>query len=140
MKRLIALIAAMIIVVLPILAQDTTLANAPLDDVTVVITSSGSIESFFLSLVALVPLVTALAAFVNSKLTANGTTKQIIAWILSIAVCFGAWFLKLGMFADLSWYITLAYGFAVGLAANGFFDIKIIQAVLNTLRLSPKKR
>lgn len=140
MKKFLALLALMLIFLTPTFALAQDLPQIPpADEVTVVINNTGSLEGFFVSLAALVPLVTAIAAFLNSRIkNLTGTGKQIIAWLISVAIAFGAWYLQLGIFNGLSWYLVLIYGLAVGLAANGFFDIKFIQAVLSTLRLSKK--
>ena len=49
--------------------------------------------------------------------------------------------LNLGMFAGIGqWWLILIYGFCVGLAANGFFDIALIQALLRAIGLEPKSK
>jgi len=95
-------------------------------------------SNYFLSIGALVPLVVILASFVNSKLKLSGFLKQLVSWIISILLCFVGWYFKLGVFEGLIWYVVLIYGFAVGLAANGFFDIKLIQAILKAVKLERK--
>ena len=49
--------------------------------------------------------------------------------------------LTLGMFAGIAqWWLVLIYGFCIGLAANGFFDIALIQALLRAIGLEPKSK
>ena len=95
-------------------------------------------SNYFISLAALVPLVVLIAAFINKKLNLSGFLKQLVAWVVSILLCFVGWYFNLGMFAGLVWWVVLIYGFAVGLAANGFFDIGLIQAILKGLKLEKK--
>lgn len=95
-------------------------------------------SNYFISLAALVPLVVLISAFINKKLNLSGFLKQLIAWVISILLCFVGWYFNLGMFAGLVWWVVLVYGFAVGLAANGFFDIGLIQAILKGLKLEKK--
>lgn len=99
-----------------------------------------NIQDYFVSLAAMVPLVTLLAAWIN-KLTnpTAGWVKQAISWVVAIVAGLFAWYAKLGIFADLSIYEAILYGLASGLAANGFFDIKVIQTLLQAFRLQPKK-
>ena len=78
------------------------------------------------------------SAFINKKLALSGFLKQLVAWIISIALCFIGWFFNFGIFVGIEWWIVLIYGFAVGLAANGFFDISLIQAVLDAIKLGKK--
>ena len=84
------------------------------------------------------PLVVLIAAFVNSKLNLSGFLKQLVAWVISIILCFVGWYFNLGVFTGLVWWVVVIYGFAVGLAANGFFDISLIQAILKALKLEKK--
>lgn len=95
-------------------------------------------SNYFISLAALVPLVVLISAFINKKLNLSGFLKQLVAWVISILLCFVGWYFNLGMFAGLVWWVVLVYGFAVGLAANGFFDIGLIQAILKGLKLEKK--
>ena len=95
-------------------------------------------SNYFVSLAALVPLVVLVTAFINTKLNLKGFLKQFTAWVVSILLCFIGWYFNLGMFAGLLWWVVIIYGFAVGLAANGFFDISLIQAILEGLKLEKK--
>jgi len=93
-------------------------------------------SNYFISLAALVPLVVLITAFINTKLNLKGFLKQFTAWVVSILLCFVGWYFNLGVFAGLIWWVVIIYGFAVGLAANGFFDISLIQAILKAFKLS----
>lgn len=116
------------------------IAQAPPTEVNTVVTSivETGFSNYFISLAALVPLVVLISAFVNSKLKLSGFLKQFVAWVIAVALCFVGWYFNLGMFAGIVWWVVLIYGFAVGLAANGFFDITLIQAILKALKLEKK--
>lgn len=142
MKRFLALLLIIAAVVFPVamFAQvDSTAVAQSGQSLGDILNGSGSLLDFFVSLAALVPLVTALSAYLNSKIYSTGWQKQAVSWIVSLVLCFGAWFVKVGLFVGISWWVVLIYGFVVGLAANGFFDIKIIQTVLGAVGLGKKK-
>lgn len=129
LKGLMVAILALLIFPVMAMAQDSGGTLPGLD-----------LNSYFASLGALVPLVVFLTAWLKKITKATGGLAQIFSWLVSIALVFGAWILKIGMFADVAqWWICLIYGFAVGLAANGIFDIKIIQSFLAVLKLEKKK-
>ena len=132
-KLLLFLCAVLVLVVTPVVlfAQETV------NSVVTTVVETG-FSNYFISLAALVPLVVLIAAFINKKLNLSGFLKQLVAWVISILLCYVGWYFNLGMFAGLVWWVVLVYGFAVGLAANGFFDIGLIQAILKGLKLEKK--
>lgn len=114
------------------IAQQTELPTITIPD--------GRFENFFLSLAAVVPLVTFLTALFNRFIRISaGWAKQTVSWIIALAVSISGWYLNFGIFDALTIYGAILYGFGAGLAANGFFDIKIIQAILEAIRLQPRK-
>ena len=132
-KLLLFLCAAVAFFVVPV----TVFAQETVNSVVTTVVETG-FSNYFISLAALVPLVVLIAAFINKKLNLSGFLKQLVAWAISILLCFVGWYFNLGMFAGLVWWVVLIYGFAVGLAANGFFDIGLIQAILKGLKLEKK--
>ena len=62
-----------------------------------------------------------------------------IAWVLAILLTLGATLLNVGFVAEFPWTTTLAYGFGVGLVANGIFDVSLVQAFLEMLKLKKTK-
>lgn len=132
-KLLLFLCSVLAFVVVPVVlfAQETV------NSVVTTVVETG-FSNYFISLAALVPLVVLIAAFINTKLNLSGFFKQFVAWLISILLCFVGWYFNLGMFAGIAWWVVLIYGFAVGLAANGFFDISLIQAILKGLKLEKK--
>lgn len=91
-----------------------------------------NITDYFVSLVALVPLVILITDFLKRWLKIEKTwIKQVLSWVISLVLCLiGMWF-NLGIFADFSLIVTLAYGIATGLVANGVFDIELVKTLLD---------
>jgi len=138
MKKILAslcvLATILIMAPLTLVAQEVDVGTS-----TTILTSF-DFQSYFISLAALVPLVILLAGFVKKWLKAEGFWAQFLSWVISIALCYIGWLLKIGMFTTVvSWWIPLLYGFCVGLASNGFFKIEFIQAFLALINLEKKK-
>lgn len=135
MKKFVKILCAFVaLLALPV----TLMAQEPTTTSVINTVVGAGFQNYFLSLAALVPLVVLIAAFVNSKLNLSGFLKQFIAWVISIILCFVGWYFNLGVFTGLVWWVVIIYGFAVGLAANGFFDISLIQSILKALKLEKK--
>jgi len=100
---------------------------------------TGGLSGLFATLVSLVTLVIFVASWINGKLHTNGTWKQIISWAVALAFSFLGWALHLGFMDGQVWYQVLISGFAAGLAANGIFDITLIQAFLKLFGLEKNK-
>lgn len=129
MKRIITLIVFMLALVGATVAQDLPPIEIP----------QGGISDFFLSLAAMIPLIVFCTAWLTKLLNPSGAIKQLISWIVSIVLSLIAWFLNLGIFEPLSWYIAIVYGLAAAIGANGIFDIKLIQKFLHLIFKYPKK-
>lgn len=99
---------------------------------------AGGISDFFISLAAMIPLIVFITGWLTKILNPSGAIKQIISWLVSVVLAIIAWALNLGIFEPLSWYIAIVYGLAAGLGANGIFDIKLIQKILDII-FKPKK-
>ena len=65
--------------------------------------------------------------------------KQIVSWIVAVALCAVGNLVNFGLLADASWLQTLAYGLGAGLIANGIFDFTVVQLILQYLKLEVKK-
>jgi len=91
---------------------------------------------YFASISALAGLVIIITAFVNKILKApKPFVKQLVSWLIAIALSLLGWWLKLGLFIGIEWYIAIIYGFACGLVANGIFDITIVKGFLSLFKL-----
>ena len=96
-----------------------------------IVTDFNSIFSSIGSLVVLVPLI---VQFLKRWFKMEKDIwKQLISWVVSLAlVAFGK-LAALGMFASLDWVDTLIYGIGIGLVTNGVFDVVFIKAFLQTI-------
>jgi hypothetical protein len=97
-------------------------------DISTYLTSVGAMA-------ALVTLVTGwLSTHVSAIAKANSTWKQVTAWAVSIAVAFVSAYLGVGVATGLNILWTVINGLAVGLVANGLFDVALVQSVLIMLK------
>ena len=58
---------------------------------------------------------------------------QFVSWLIGIALSMLGWFLGLGIFADMVWYLALGTGFIVSLAANGVYDSEWLETAWELL-------
>lgn len=77
----------------------------------------------------------------------KGWLKQLISWLLSIALAAVGFGFQLGYFADFGpinqwqgWVLTALNGVGAGLVANGIFDIDLVQDILNWIESLFKKK
>ncbi len=89
------------------------------------------LSSYFVSLAA-VAAFTVVVTNVLINLLKIPKFKQLLSWVVAIALAFLGWGLKLGIFSEMVlWWWVLIHGIGIGLIANGIFDIKVVQAILN---------
>jgi hypothetical protein len=65
--------------------------------------------------------------------------KMAITWVIAILLTIGATLLNVGFTAEFPIFTSLAYGFGAGLVANGLFDVSLVQAFLEMLKLKKTK-
>lgn len=108
------------------------------------VTPGQPISFDFNSWVATLSSVAAAAVFLGAaiikifKVTVS-IWKQVIVWLVSIALSFLGNLFNVGFAAEFPWLTTAVYGFAAGLVANGIFDIGTVQGILSFLKLKEKK-
>ena len=97
-----------------------------------------NLNEYFGSLSLMASLVAIITGYLNTYVpflkNANGTWKQIVSWVISIVVVFIGQLKSVGMVAETNTLWTAITGVAVGLVANGIFDIKIVQAILSFIK------
>ena len=99
-----------------------------------------NIQNYFVNLVGMAGLTTLVVGVVKKLLKLTGFLAQAVSWVIAIALCYGGWFLKLGLFENVTAaYVPLIYGVAVGLVSNGIFNIEFIKAILRIFKLEPPK-
>jgi hypothetical protein len=98
--------------------------------------------TIFLSLTALVAFVVLVTdLIVRIFKTEKKLFKQITAWVLSIVLSLIGFWLKQGMFNELTIWATILTGLGAGVAANGLYTIDKVQFALDfLLKFLPKKK
>lgn len=77
-----------------------------------------------------------------SKILFKGlSVGQLMSWIISIALAVVGHLFNVALFFGLNWLWTFIYALAIGLAANGVFDIDFIKLILEKIgALTPKQK
>lgn len=89
-------------------------------------------ENFWATASTIVALTTSITAVINNKLNPNKIWKQVIAWLVSIALTVGGYFLGMVNVVEPEWFVLIVTGFIVGLASNGFYTIPVIKSFINS--------
>jgi len=93
-----------------------------------------ALTNIFASLASLALAVPVLVQFIKKFIKLEKDfAKQITAWIVSFILTIIGKLLSLGFLESVDWIDTLLYGLAVGLIANGVFDVTIIKSFLQTI-------
>jgi hypothetical protein len=79
--------------------------------------------AMFVSITALAAGIVALTALIKNLLNTSGLITDIISWVLGPVLGIIGWYFKLGMFADMLWYMALLYGVLAAFYANKGWDI-----------------
>lgn len=109
------------------------------------------LSEYGVSLVGMIALVTFITGWLNNILNVNTgrvvwkivTVGHLISWLVAILASLLVWWVDIGtsMFVGLDVLTVLLYGFLIGLGANAFFSLEIIQIILNAIKgLSPMQQ
>lgn len=63
--------------------------------------------------------------------------SQYISWAVAVLLSYLGFYFEWGIFAGISWYVTLIYALAAGLIANGIFDWQLTKSILQLFKLIP---
>jgi hypothetical protein len=77
----------------------------------------------FLDLTALAAGIAALTLLIKNAFNTSGLVTDIISWVLGPLLGLVGFYFKLGMFADVLWYIALLYGLLASFYANKGYDL-----------------
>lgn len=128
MKKLLFLLAALLVLALPVVAQE--IENS-------IVIPPGIVE-YFTTLSALagaVLVVTQFALkFIHTKF------DQYFSWLMAVILSVVGWLFQIGVFVELPWWSIPIYATAAGLAANGLYDINVINWVLNVVFAKAKNK
>lgn len=113
----------MMLISLPLLAAPQTPTDPP-----------GLLEILVNAFTSLSVMAVAVVALTQLLLTVLKTKNdQVWSWVVSLLLATLGWFLQLGVFTGLPWFWIPIYGAAAGLAANGLFDVPVINWLLSFL-------
>ena len=59
---------------------------------------------------------------------------QLLSWGIGMAAAMAAWWMGLGIFADMTWWFSLGTGFIVSLGANGIYDSQWLESLWRLIR------
>jgi hypothetical protein len=77
----------------------------------------------FTSMSALIAGVVTLTALIKTFTGTEGLFTEIVSWIIGPLIAILGYFLKLGIFMELSWYMAIFYGLLAAFSANKGWDI-----------------
>ena len=84
-------------------------------------------ENFWATAASLGVVASMISGAIISKVNANKVWSQVIAWLVSIGLTVGAYFLDLVTVAEPTWLTLTMTGLLVGLASNGIYDIPAVK-------------
>ena len=79
------------------------------------------------------------ALFIKWFKATKSWVRQVISWLVPIALMVAGNLANLGFMAEFTWLMTFAYGLGAGLVSNGIFDIGVVQSLLVLLGLKEKE-
>lgn len=82
---------------------------------------------------AIVAFTTVITQIINEKLNPNGVWKQVVSWVVAIALTVGTYFLGTYEYAGSPWISVPLTGLVVGLVSNGVYDIPTFQGWIKGL-------
>lgn len=89
-------------------------------------------EAFWYVAPLLVTLTTMLTGAINRRFQIKGSVKQAVSWLVGSVFSFCAWALGFISFGAPTWLGLVCLCVVVGLSSNGFYDIPVIKAFINT--------
>ena len=89
-------------------------------------------ENFWLVAAMISSITLPVTTAINSKVNPNKVWKQVIAWVTSITLTVGAYFIGAATFNEPVWLSIPATGIVCGLSANGIYDIPTIKTFINS--------
>lgn len=98
------------------------------------------LSPFFVDLAGAAALVVLISGWINTNLIKLvGWQAQVLSWAVAIGVAFlGSW-KNIGIFAETDVLWTILNGIGAGLIANGVYDVKIVQTILEFVKAKQSK-
>jgi hypothetical protein len=76
------------------------------------------------------------AVYVITDLIKNyiPAAAQVLSWVIGVVFALLGWYLELGLFVEMTWWLAGITGFMVSLAVNGVYDSGWIEAAWNLIK------
>lgn len=81
-----------------------------------------------------------ITGWLKTNLKIEGTYARYLSWGIAIVLSLAGWFLKIGMFEGIQWYLAVVYGFGIGLISNGIFTSDTIKTILSVIGAQLKSK
>jgi hypothetical protein len=133
MKKFMKFLLATFLLMIPvaIFAQDVPVEPTPSFDIMSLFTS-------FLGFGAGVLVITGLIVkYILKNLSTLG--RSIASWVVATLVGFIGWFLQLGIFAGIEWYMVLVIVVSFATGSNIIYNVDWLRALLAMLKIVPAK-
>jgi len=129
MKRLMMLFGFLVLLLVPLLSQDSLVVVPPVD-VPVDFFDAVNLQKWLLTFTLLVGCVTFFATLVNGLFkTDKSWPRKVVAWVVSLLLVLAGKIFGIGFVAEISWIMVVVTAALAGLGANGMFDIPGLQSV-----------
>lgn len=81
------------------------------------------------------------SGWLKTTLKIEGKVARWLSWGVAIVLSIAGWFLKIGMFEGIQWYLAVVYGFGIGLVSNGIFTSETVKLILSVIgaQIKPNK-
>ena len=90
-------------------------------------------ENFWATCALLASLTVTISGYINTKLDTNNVWKQVVAWLVSIFLTIGTYFIGIIQLGEPIWLSIPLTGVIVGLSSNGIYDIPKIKGFIKYL-------
>lgn len=119
MKKIFFLCILLFALALPVIAQSTG-ASPPVVELAIDLSTVAGVAAFTLLV----------AGWIKTAFKLEGKFARWVSWAVAIIVSIAGWKFNIGLFEPLTWWVSLLYGFGVGLIANGIYSSETVQLIL----------
>lgn len=90
-------------------------------------------ENFWATATSLGVVASMISGVIIGWINPNYVWRQVIAWVVSIGLTVGSYFLGIVTVVEPVWLTLTATGLVVGLASNGIYDIPVMKSFIAKL-------
>jgi len=95
----------------------------------------GSLTTF----AGVVAVTLVITGWIKTFFTLEGKWARWLSWGVSVILSILCWYWNLGIFEPLNFFVTLLYGFGIGLVSNGVYTSETVQGWLEEIGAQIKK-